>query len=260
MYRLLREYPNFMKKTCADLLRVGDIAEKRGDHYRVTNQDVIDLKVPAHVVENYPELWEKVVEKDYEILSFKDCAGFMYYPQGNFFKRDDGSFRLYTKEELLGANDKIHSIERLSDNKVFTVGDIVKTINSIFIITKLVRDDDWEGGLYVESKNKSKISIKRIEPYKQPLFTTEDGVDIYKGDVSFMVDADNYDIVWRYDETPNDIKFGGNALFFSTRLKAIQWIEENEPKYSERDIEETLNSFSFSKNFKNEFFNNLNNK
>lgn len=69
-------------------------------------------------VENNPEYWEEVVEKDYEILS--------YLKKGSTTctttKRRGGEFH----DEYW----EIHKVKRLSDGEIFTLGDRAKTITS----------------------------------------------------------------------------------------------------------------------------------
>lgn len=74
-----------------------------------------------------PDCWKlikEVVEKDYQILSFRLC-GSKYYTQLEYDGKDmycNGSFS-YTENEALISGWIIHSVKRLSDGEVFSVGD-----------------------------------------------------------------------------------------------------------------------------------------
>lgn len=76
---------------------------------------------------------------------------------------------------------------------------------------------------------------------KEPLFTTEDGVDIYMDD--------SY---WSVGTTFNTCELKGNNLsgktstfkYFSTRAKALDYISMNKPRYSEKDIEIAFEKFA----------------
>jgi len=253
-YRLKKWYPSLpfeWKLYKSEVILKFDGRKYIGDiHYLNKNE-----------VENNPEFWEEVVKKEYEILSFKYNRGIVTRNEINRSTYGRGQSKK-ENSEILNLTE-IYSVRRLSDGKVFTVGDIVKTINSTFKITKIVQDDAWGGGLFVESRNESKIPLKHIQPYKQPLFTTEDGVDLYEGDKCYVVDKNTLQkahYTMAEDTEQGALYIPHKNIYFSTRLKAILWIEENELKYSEGDIKKTLNNFSFSEKFKKDFFNNLNNK
>lgn len=69
----------------------------------------------------------------------------------------------------------IHSVKRLSDGEVFTIGDILKSgekINSIKLIEGIIRVYPRHSFYYLSD-------VKKVK--KTPLFTTEDGVDIFEG-------------------------------------------------------------------------------
>ena len=78
-------------------------------------------------VENSPKFWKKVEEKDYEILELSHKDEGIPYTINELWKRHSFSFN--SKEDLIYSlftgNYNIHSIKRLSDNKVFKIDDIV---------------------------------------------------------------------------------------------------------------------------------------
>jgi hypothetical protein len=93
-----------------------------------------------------------------------------------------------------------------------------------------------------------------FEEVKEKLFTTEDGVDIYKGDVcySVMVDIitwDEYDNLWivkrsdfncdKKQLTKDFFKFETQKYFSSIEV-AEKYIDENKPMYSKKQIKEAL--------------------
>lgn len=80
----------------------------------------------------------------------------------------------------------------------------------------------------------SKIFIK-------PLFTTVDGKDIFIGDSVYAVSDDFQLLYTSYaDESDRTIRS------FSTKVAAEKYIEQNKPKYSEKDILEAVNNWSHS--------------
>lgn len=65
-YKLIKKYP-----CLPDSWYVGIIVTKKYDSvYSTDTSGVTCVNLCKEQVENYPEFWEKVVEKDYEILSF----------------------------------------------------------------------------------------------------------------------------------------------------------------------------------------------
>ncbi len=84
-------------------------------------------------------------------------------------------------------------------------------------------------------------SIETLSKVKQPipLFTTEDGIEIFEGDrVWFVNDAmhvDQYDFIKMGGE--NDLKYYPNWYkYFSTKEKAEDWILMNRPCLSVNDL------------------------
>ena len=64
-YKLKKLYP-----CLPDTWYVGLIVEKKYNVYNPNEAGVCCVTLDCDQVEKYPEFWEKVVEKDYEILSF----------------------------------------------------------------------------------------------------------------------------------------------------------------------------------------------
>jgi hypothetical protein len=107
-YRLIKEYPGSPGLNTI----VEKIKNSGSSFYKIENANTA---VPDYHVENNPEFWEEVVEKDYEILSY--------------IKK--GSTTCTTTKRRGGENHEefwnIHSVKRLSDGEVFTIGDLIKT-------------------------------------------------------------------------------------------------------------------------------------
>jgi hypothetical protein len=109
---------------------------------------------------DFCEFWEEIVEPDYKILSFKQNSGITDL-WTNFYSNSWGrnvngqcATSPYTTEEILSNKFyAIHSIKRLSDGEVFTVGDTIKThkwgsdniINSITIADGI---NSFKGGIW----------------------------------------------------------------------------------------------------------------
>lgn len=145
----------------------------------------------TYYYDKYPEFWEKIVEKDYEIISFilNNKLFTLDRTQNKYFSKDR-NFAQY----IDSLNDTIHSVKRTSDGVVFTIGDkinracyknidIIRGFNLLDDLCLASISDEVDNG-YISSKG---VNIAAIEHVKEVLFTTEDGVDIYVGDETWIL-------------------------------------------------------------------------
>lgn len=210
-YKLINYYPPYEKK----------------DIRKIVWFDPNNLLGP----ENYPEFWEEVVEKDYKILSLaRFCS----------IKPSITDVSVYGDEyiEALLKCDKsrIHSIKRLSDDKIFTIGDKVfgeyvnYTINKI----KIVNNKCMITALYnTNNPNGSRLhyNLNNLKKCKQPLFTTEDGIDVYEGENVWFLPGLSGNPYEKFATCKNE-----SLLTFSTKEKAEEYVLMNKPCLSLNDI------------------------
>ena len=225
-YKLIKEYPGSPK--------LGFINGEGSFTYGV------------HIVEKYPEFWEEIVEKDYEILKIRVISE----KYGILKKETICNFKINEKgvsswEIKNGIYDsfnceskcfyewfEIYQIKRLSDGEIFTIGDKVKDIyeeTNVIINNFELNHNDI-------NINDNHAKISEINKVKQPLFTTEDGVVIFEDDE--VVCFDKEDWITRnekYKFQPFDVK-DKNYLFFSTKEKAEKYILMNKKSLSPNDI------------------------
>lgn len=148
----------------------------------------------------------------------------------------DGRIYSYTQECLLGEGAKIHSVRRLSDGEVFTIGDKVESVNRFYKgtwkIAEFIAANDM---IYVTGDNQA-VNLFAIKKYqKQPLLTTEDGKDIYEGDEYWFV-SDQYHLL--HQITANNYLIERNKYKrFSTEEAAKEYILMNKPCLSVNDVE-----------------------
>lgn len=202
-------------------------------------------------VETHPEYWEEVIEKDYEIISYEAKDN----PKMITIKRREA----HLHEEYW----KIHSVKRLSDGEIFTVGDRAMTEGSRgghsirqFRIKQMcnvrtpipgifAKDGidriwiDWEegcGGNWLESTVK----------LKQPIFLTHDGEDIFEGDTVWYVNKESYS--YSCFEAYSGIKFHSNLnAYFLTKEAAESYLIDNKPCLSFRDCCEVFERVSITR-------------
>lgn len=213
-------------------------------------------------IEKYPEFWQEIVEKEYEILSFKDKYSNLIVYQTNLkhlYQAKNRGMKVSLDFCLNKAKEywDIHSVKRLSDGEIFTIGDKVKCwsgIHEIKHIFLLDKDTNkirfWmKEQIGVENvpndNNPAGFKIDSIEKSKTPLFTTEDGVDIFDGDTYLenynsndKYEFSNYQRYRAVKDGEEDYSISNsNCLRFSSKEAAEAYIIVNKPCLSINDVE-----------------------
>jgi hypothetical protein len=197
-YKLIREYPGSdAKGTIAVLLETKHIYKGFRFNYSVRH------------IENSPEFWEEVVEKDYQIL--KTCP----------------------------IEGTIYSVKRLSDGEVFTVGDRIKvcqhgstkTIDSIDLYgnTSSLKEGIW----FTYSSGSCHMTYAINQ--KNLVYLTLNEQDIFEGDTVWYVNRENfyYDYIKAYPE----VNFcSERRAYFLTEEEAKNFIIENKPALSIKEF------------------------
>lgn len=99
-------------------------------------------------------------------------------------------------------------------------------------------------------KNKKEYGDYLQEHVKQPLFTTEDGVDIFEGDIYFLVtEKYNYGIAYTRNNSNYSKTLQNNNKRFSTKEAAEEYVLLNKPCLSLKEIKEntTIKGLSLKK-------------
>lgn len=169
-YKLIKEYPGSYKLgTIAEEANRGSIKysgfNNNGANYSSLNFELL--------IATQPEFWQLIVEKEYEILSFNSKNNNYFIVRKEF--ADHCKYDL--EKDYIIRNPKtwnIHSIKRLSDGEVFTIGDKVIHTNDVTNKIGVIKEfhilcngiwfntDEYDIPLcYVSAK------------VKAPLFTTE---------------------------------------------------------------------------------------
>lgn len=216
--------------------------------------------------DKYPEFWEVVHE--YEILSFKGKLLTDYIYQ----KEDNDRYRCNispTYMDIISLGDglrsnwyDIHSVKRLSDGEIFTVGDKVEgyknngikqiTINAFGL--RIINDANGDG-IVTNQLSWQLRDLVKIKS-KQPLFTTEDGVEVFVGDKYWCAHDDKFgshsmrwtinsnpyeatdDIFYDYRTHEGKINQNKNGnYYFSTQEAAKEYILMNKPCLSIKDVQ-----------------------
>ena len=234
-YKLIQDYPGNNEKV-GDFVyfHPGTFPEYYGDSGKI---------YLSKEIENYPEFWQKIKEPEFYILQFEGDTKTYANLQLNglyFYESNGGEFTL--DEMLINI---IRKVQRASDKEIFTVGD--KTNNGT--IEKFRLNGDMIR-VYFKGKGNYNINLNTLTHIK-PLFTTEDGVDIFEGDTIYRIlwtipgtSSSNmeYSII-NVSKTNCDPNYW---LYFSTREKAQEYIDLNKPRYSKQDIKSILDNPHFN--------------
>jgi hypothetical protein len=163
--------------------------------------------------QKFKQDWEKrnAPIPEYEILSFKykHCGGLIVDAKTIALKYALATPDLYS----------IHSVRRLSDGEVFALGDTVYHVDGLYpvTITEFYQPPSERGEMWfywssfketVKNLDNFKKQDSLISPPPKPLFTTEDGWDIY--------------------ETSNVMLYGANTdTWIPSRLHSALFKKEN---------------------------------
>jgi len=234
-YILIKEYPGSPK--------LGTIVEGKflGHYHDISMQTT---SITSNSVENYSEFWEEVVEKDYEILSYigKSTKNVL-----------SAKLDPFVNNKLIEWEDKnldIHSVKRVSDGEVFTIGDFVNgrtissfSINWMKIGFKVHCDDVGKGNI----NDGCFFELQDLKTTKSPLFTTEDGVDIFESDKIYSIESSLNEVdekiagIYKHSNTNHPVEhWYKDDKYFSTKEKAEEYILNNKPCLSLKDIITTL--------------------
>lgn len=199
---------------------------------------------------SYPEFWELVKNDGFEIINYIAKS----------LKNTISCVHQFSVPQPWKGNDewKINSIKRLSDNETFSIGDKCNLKNGNGyrnpILRFEIRNESW--GLekyrnkdrlvvFLETMYKTEwgpIELDSIVMSKQPLFTTEDKVEIFEDQQYWFV---CYQPDWYYkSHTMGKSDRGYCALGekqFSTEKAAKDWINLNKPQYSLQNIQRAFN-------------------
>lgn len=149
------------------------------------------MKIENLVIEGIPNLnyWEEVVKKEWEILSFINDRGVILYFEGEkCVRKSNGTSVVFVKDKttvIQNGFSKIHSVKRLLDGEVFTLGDICHPLDytdfksSITKIFLLVSDK-----MRVKS-NSYDLGINDLTKVKTPLCISTDGYEMYEDDIYY---------------------------------------------------------------------------
>ena len=232
-YKLVKTYPGSPE--------IGEIWEKQGEYDDYYYGKSSHPWIYKELVENHPEFWEEVIEKDYEILTFGCEGGFdrtlnRYGGYSLITGRDTYPMGKKGSTLIESPNYYIKTVRRLSDGELFTIGDMCNPASTGFNYNKRPITKIWFtkfNSLRISSDNYT-LPINGIEHSDVPLFTTEDGIDIYNGDKYYYVPENER----RVDTITANKRFelSEYGKRFSTKKAAENYIFNSEKRFSLDDL------------------------
>jgi len=219
---------------------------KEGEVRAVANQPKKDKESESANwrTENLSASTQPVQEpkRDYEIVSFVAKDGWPAVQDSPLWKIHGGESKGIISYETCLETLSIHSVRRLSDGEVFTVGEKVVRNNYEDTIYQFQVDGDkmnvaFHGGDIIGCFDL--LNIQKLPPKPQVLFTTENGVEIhqgYEGELWRVFTTETSYEMWRpYNFGMPQYK-GIGEKYFSTKEKADEWVLMNKPCLSVNDI------------------------
>jgi len=236
-YKLIKEYPLSLK--------LGTIIEEDKYGQLTTTKDDFLQIFQMNEVKKFPEFWEEIKELTYEILTFSSSKNNNAYKIGTILKNrfSDEDLNDFTYSEYWN----IHSVKRLSDGEIFTIGDKVTLDDTEQFIGNISKFEIYKDNINVFYAGFDYITD--ITKVKTPLFITEDGMHIFGKYTLFSVGVTskvNSLDYYKINEVthlglsiPNLIDF----KWFNLKENAEKYIEQNKPKYSQKQIVNILREF-----------------
>lgn len=215
--------------------RLGYIAEPANDAFYAykMNPRGLSLTIRKDLVENSLD-WEAIPntpKRDWEITAFTGCSKFphnnvgdIYYRtvEGHFSLQGEGGIGVPEINFSVPSHFKILSVRRLSDGEEFKIGDKVKHNNLKFIIDYFVEHGDT---ILLKGTHSAMSTCSISIPFwKKILLTTEDGVDLVKGDRVVKLREDG--LIEAYRDITH-CHSTHNGKFFSSAEKANEYVEKN---------------------------------
>lgn len=173
--------------------------------------------------------WEEIIPKEWEILSFID--------RGRIVSVVDSA--VFSGELLLEflSNHPIHSVKRLSDNTVLTLGD---TLTDQTVKGFVIRADGKQCWLQSDLKNPDYGCCLSVAKKVEQLHTTKDGYKISTGDTYYIVD--NFKVREVLGGQFTKSKWDG--FRFKNKENAEDWIIRHKPCLSYYDVTNYINVYN----------------
>lgn len=130
----------------------------------------------------------------------------------------------------------IHSIKRLSDGEIFTVGDKVKQVSWIGPIKEIKIVGPMNNCfVFIDCGDRVLDYLLSVVEKLTPLFKTEDGVDVFEGDLPWFLrvkeNAGEREKLWTMGKFEGNIRFRSKSdtyKWFSTKEAAQAYVDKHQ--------------------------------
>ena len=202
-----------------------------------------------NIIENSND-WQEIKDEYPKIISFRSSNPNLR-PVLTLRKND--LYSITTEEGHITLDNILHQgksvdsgdyiIYQVAKDKdtIFTIGDKVKYIicksSTPFIIDNFFFDK-VENRILARGKNNGIVEdIITIEKVKDSLFITEDGVVLSEGSTCYSINKSSFLFCSQGDPNiPKDFTPSSDYVYFSTKEKALEWVDLNKPRFSKKQI------------------------
>ena len=224
-YSLKKWYPSLPKE-----MNIGFEVFKNDNLCNYSNPQTRFYPLSLDEIENNPEFWELIKEKEWKIISIIPTK-LSLVDKNHIIK--NGITELQIELILNTKKWQINSIKRFFDNEVFTLGDKIQIKGSYQETKEILSFSEDEYGYYING-----VALSRIEKViPKALFITEDGIEVFKGDNVYYVLSN---LVLKNYHPARDDRDLINTHYFSTQKAAMDYISLNRIRYSVNDIKSAL--------------------
>jgi hypothetical protein len=195
---------------------------------------------PSHIgkkaVDAFREDWEKrnAPKPEYEITAVR------YKPTGAVYTQNQ---HVPDVAYCLSRPDiyEIYTIKRTRDGEEFSIGDsfcVPEYSDKVFQIGKFspnrYHEDVWMAVAKDSEVHQWTPGYLRKVEVKKPLFTTEDGVEIFEGDTFYEVSTERWEVM--AESEPHKPPYDQYYKYFSTEKAARNYVVCNKPCLSFNDV------------------------
>jgi hypothetical protein len=174
-------------------------------------------------IENHPEYWER---QNFEILQYVQKDKLSYSSKRRGGKDHEKYWNIF-------------SVSRISDGEIFSIGNSITgaTYKDARVIEEIILDGE---GDILFGQGKGYTELVDAVKCKSPLFLTNDGVDVFVGDIIHVVDSslNGIDRIMVANFRPEDYP---TFKVFSTKKAAEDYIVKNKYALSIEDFWNVVN-------------------
>lgn len=237
-YELIKKYPGSAE--------LGTLATEQDSGYKIKST-IFSRKS----VEEYPEFWKKLPSDDYHVISIFDTDFnkiINIQKDGKFCQGELRSLKFGSRirdEILYDDNSEINSIERISDEKIFKIGDVFEhPCGGLIKVRRFILSNHSDLEVIFEDfgvDNNDEVHLFNIDIFdtltRLWVMKSRDEVALYHGDVAYSVDEKTMKIKEINIDSESPSKYN---LIFQAKINANEYVSNNKKRYSKVDIETVL--------------------